>query len=109
MGIDWSNLNREYGKRRLALIRELNALRRSNDALLFGELTVCECAENNLLLFKRKYKNECVSVAVNTGTSHISVDFDLHDKKVLLKNNAEISSSSITLGRYGYLVLASQN
>ena len=107
-GIDWSNLNREYGKRRLTLIRALNALRRQSDALLFGTLTIEDTAENNLLLFTRSYENEIVKVAVNTGKESRSIDFDNTNYNVYLSHNAKVSDKCITLGKYGYIVLTNK-
>lgn len=104
-GIDWSNLNREYGKRRLALIRELNALRRQSNALLFGRLTIADATENNVLLFTRTYENESVTVAVNTGKECRSFDFDSENYDIKLSHNADICKERITLGRYGYAIL----
>ena len=107
-GIDWSNLNREHGRRRLALIRKLNALRRRSDALLFGTLDIANTTEDNTLLFTRSYENERITVAVNPSNSDRRIVFDSSDYDVHLSHNAVISDGSISLSGYGYAVFVSK-
>lgn len=69
-GIDWSNALLAHGKRRLKLIKKLAEFRKSENALALGSFTWLETAEN-VLAYKRIYKNETISVFINFGKKPI--------------------------------------
>lgn len=103
-GIDWSNLLREHGKRRLELIRNLNALKREHEALVTGETVIKESGNRKLLIFERVTENEKLTVVVNRGTESVEAELGVN-KKALLCNEAVLENDKVKLGAYGYAVV----
>lgn len=80
-GIDWSNALLPDGKRRMALIKKLAALRKTEDVLAYGNLQWLE-TEKDVLGFERIYNDEKVTVLIN---------FDKKSKMIEVKGNILLS------------------
>lgn len=102
-GIDWSNLLREHGKRRLELVRNLNALKREHEALVTGETVIRESGNGKLLIFERVTKEERLTIIVNTGKEPLEVSVD--EKELVFSYGAVPNSGKITLAPFGYAIL----
>ncbi len=63
-GIDWSNALLKHGKRRMALIKKLTKLRKTEDVLAYGNLQWLE-TEKDMLGFEREYHNNKIYVYIN--------------------------------------------
>jgi len=72
-GIDWSNALLPHGKRRLALIKKLCALRKSSLAIACGDLLWIDSDEDTLA-YVRTYQEERLCVYIRFGKGEIRVE-----------------------------------
>ncbi|MBO5224700.1 MAG: hypothetical protein J6C23_09345 [Clostridia bacterium] len=95
-GIDWSNALLPHGKRRLALIKKLAYLRKTEDCLAYGDFSWID-VDDKILSFERIYKNEKITVFINFST--------------MVKNINKCGSSILSrnykngkLSKYGFII-----
>lgn len=74
-GIDWSSALLSCGKRRMALIKKLAKLRKTENALALGDLTWLQ-TEKDVLGFERNYGDEKISVFINFGKKTATVPYN---------------------------------
>ena len=72
-GVDWSNALLPHGKRRTALITELAKLRKTEDALAYGNMAWLD-TEDGVLGYTRRYDGDVISVFINFGSESRAVD-----------------------------------
>ena len=72
-GVDWSNALLPHGKRRMALITRLSALRKTEDALAYGDMAWLD-TEGGVLGYTRRYDGDVISVFINFGSESRAVD-----------------------------------
>lgn len=101
VGIDWSNLLREDGKRRLELTKALNALRREYPAVYSDELELLEGTSAKSAAYIKSGK---LLVALNFGSEEAVYNVP-SSGKVILSHNAEVNSSSVKLCGAGFALV----
>ena len=109
--IDWSNALLPCGKRRLELMKTLNALRHGNDAVIYGDVNFPESsAPEQLFIFERVLNEKSVTVICNLSKEIVSATADLSVCEMKDFLTSGISSEmkdgklSLTALPYGYSV-----
>lgn len=72
-GVDWSNALLAHGKRRLALIRKLTALRTGEDALARGTFAWL-ASDADVLAYERCFQDERISVFINLSDGKTAIE-----------------------------------
>ena len=96
-GINWSNLQKDFGRKRHDLIRSLNALAHKYPALTTGSLTLLSAPEDKLVRFAREGDGASLVCTLNlTGAPTEATA----KGQILLVHNAD----GLTLAPYGFLI-----
>ena len=111
--IDWSNALLPEGKRRLELMKTLNAIRHGNDAVISGDLSFpkTECSDK-LFVYERRLGEKRVTVICNLSKENVSasVSVNVNGLQSLLSRDVNTASEDgklkLTALPYGYCVFA---
>lgn len=103
--IDWQNLLTEDGQARLALVRQLDSLRRNSPALSHGTQTFLPSTNEKLLTFTREADGQKLLVAINMGNGAVEFTAN-YAGEALFQRDATLANGKVTLGAYGFAVLA---
>lgn len=99
--MDWSRLDSETGRRRMALVRELCRLRHEERALCYGE-TLWEKTEN-IAKFVRELDREKICVAANFQSQPVTVPTIYGE--ILISGRVQITEAGVTLLGGGYIAV----
>ena len=102
-GIDWSNLLREDGIKRLELVRRLNALRKSHPGFYSDQIELIKTNIQNCIAFIKKSEKETLLVFLNFSDNIIELDYKVKGMP-LVEYNCKIGRSKIRLGKLGYII-----
>ncbi len=109
--ISWSNALLPEGKRRLELMKTLNAIRHGNDAVIYGDVVFpeTECSDK-LFIYERKLTDKRAVVICNLSKEIVNAkaNVDITGTKLALSRDVCAESAngvlSITALPYGYAV-----
>lgn len=108
MTIEWENALTEKGEKRLALIKELNFLRKRNPALTCrGDIAFYDCDNENILAYVRSLGDESFLVCLNLAQEEQSVCLPNH-LSALYKKGVECAGEVWSFAPFSY-VLFKQN
>lgn len=106
--IDWSNLLRENGQTRLALIRHLNAFRHAHPMLQTAETVPLDTGDGQVVAFLRRGGSETILCVCNPSREARTVSFetpDLSRAEKLLSRGAQIDDVTVGLNPGGFLAV----
>ena len=104
MGIDWSRAEDETAKRRMGVVNQLVALKRSEKALYEGEVewNTTEAPEK-ITSFSRVADGE--KVALYANISKETAECYAEDGNILMSSGAELEKGRLSLAPYGYVII----
>lgn len=104
IGIDWSRAEDETAKRRMAVLKELVALKRSEAALYEGEVVWNEPENGDKIVsFSRVSGDGKITLYANISKE--PAECKAADGKVLMSSGAEIRDGKLCLSPYGYIIV----
>ena len=95
--------NTDEGKRRIEVIKKLNALKKENAALQNGKTEWIKICYPNVLAFSRISNTEKVTFFGNFSKE--TVEFVKESGDILLSNNMKIKNGNVQLDAYGYIII----
>ena len=104
MVIAWQNALTADGKARLALVRELDALRKSHPALSDGTMTFLPAQNDGILAFVRETDSERLACLVNMRSETAAYTLDAA-AGIVCGRGASLSDNTVTLSPYGFAVI----
>ena len=104
MVIAWQNALTADGQARLALVRQLDALRRAQPALHDGSMTFLPAQNDSILAFMRETDGQRLACVVNMRAE--AAAFTLESASgILFGCGAALSENTVTLAPYGFAVV----
>jgi len=91
------------GKRRIEIVKKLNAIKKENEALQSGKTEWIKTDHPTVLAFSRVSENEKMMFIGNYSKE--AVDIMIESGDILLSNNAEINQGNVMLDAYGYIIM----
>ena len=95
-GVDWSNALLPHGKRRMALIKKLASLRKTENALALGAFSWLE-TEDGVFGFERNYGAEKIVVFINFGKEAKSIPCNGEALLVRGYKNGKLSANGFAI------------
>ncbi|MBO5453444.1 MAG: hypothetical protein J6A69_05695 [Clostridia bacterium] len=105
--VNWSRAFTEDGIRRMKFVKAIHKLHHENDAIVNGRMQWVEnTSPDEIVSFIKISDKQKLLVVVNSKKKSVKakVNIDLSGK-ILMKSDAEINASEISLKPYGYVII----